>query len=322
MLLRPAVSAYAFLGAFIVGACSGNPDRQASATASRTDSSHAETPDRDRSPPPPSWDSAFGAFIGYYAGDSSVVVLLPSFADAHHADTTSFDASSANGTRVELFSAVGSVGSGVVGGLAKSSDDEGCFEFSRGHINGIGGERWAVALPAGSARPLSLRRLSSLHATDSASFVGQIVQLAGMLYAARDTEWRDAPFLVEDGAELSLSDARVIAASVMRMLPGPQHYSQNYFFVAESQQTSAGQTRDWQIAYVHPDRSNPPDTTRSGLDLEDEVGVAAAVTTRSDSMPVLLLETRGNEVNGYAAVGRAAPGRWRVVWSGPHEGGC
>jgi len=151
--------------------------------------------------------------------------------------------------------------------------------------------------------------------------VKQIEALAAELPGTRDSVWRGTPFMIDNATRLDLPDARVVAASVTQILPGEQHWAQNFFFVAESPTHSAdAKIDDWVLAYAHPGLSRTDST--SGLDREDEVGVAAAVTSASDSLPLLLLETRGNEVNGYAALARVAPGRWRVVWRGPHEGGC
>jgi hypothetical protein len=270
----------------------------------------------------PTWDPAFGNLVGYSAGDSAIVILLPSFQDARGGDTT-YDASSGNGAKLDLFGESGFVSSSTVDGLGKGSEEEGCFEFSRGRLVGPPGSKWSVALPAGVAIGLPVHDLESMHGADSAALTDRILRLFGMIPAANDTAWRSAALTIEEGTRLRLSDAAVVAARVMRMLPGPQHYAQTYFLIAESASTEKDSADpNWRIAYVHPDRSNPTDTAASGLSIEDEVGVAAAVLMKADSMPVLMLETRGNEVNGYAALGRIKPAQWKVVWTGPHEGGC
>lgn len=267
----------------------------------------------------PVWDSAFGSFVGYRNGDSTVVILLPSFSDGRSGDTT-FDASSVNGSRLDLFGSRGFVANASVAGLGKLIEEDGCFAFSRGHLSVAPVATWSVAFPAGVATGLESKDLSAMSSADSAQLVSQVMQITPLIPGALDPAWKTAPFIVEGAARLGLSDTTVIAASVLRILPGPEHYAQHYFVVGET--ASGGASGSWRLAYVHPDRSNPADSTVSGLDTEDEVGVAAAVVTKSDSRPVLLLETRGNEVNGYAALGRVGAGRWKVVWGGPHEGGC
>ena len=267
----------------------------------------------------PLWDSAFGNLVGYNAGDSSIVVLLSSFGANSGADT-SLDAAPANGAKVDLFGHSGLVGSGSLTGLGKASDEEGCFEFSRGRLKGTSPLNWAVAVPAGRARGLPLEELSHLHGADSAILVSQILRLATLIPRGDDSLWTDAKFLIEQGTRLRLSDATVITGTLTWLRPNAEHWARNYFVLGEM----PGAVRDSAsyLAYVHPNLAVSGDSAASGLDSEDEVGVATAVETTSDSRPVLFLETRGNEVNGYAALGRMAPGRWKLVWNGPHEGGC
>jgi hypothetical protein len=267
----------------------------------------------------PLWDSAFGKFVGYNSGDSTAVVLLSSFAANSGADTT-LDASPANGARVDLFGRGGLVGSATLGGLGKASDAEGCFEYSRGHVQGASQLHWHVVLPAGSARGLKLEDLSTIHGADSSELVSQIMRLASMIHHKDDSLWRDAKFSIEQGTRVELADAIVVSGSLTWLRPDAEHSARDYFVVGEAPASTPN--AGWRLAYVHPDFGVPGDSTASGLDLEDEVFVASAVETKSNSRPVLFLGTRGNEVNGYAAIGRTAPGVWRLVWNGPHEGGC
>jgi hypothetical protein len=269
------------------------------------------------------WFRGFGPLVAYANDDTMAVVLLPTFQDARLDDTT-FDAASANGVKVDLFGFSGLVDTAaVLSGFGKASYEEGCFQFSRGRVGGGFHGKWSVALPSGTARGLALERLSSLRGMDSTAFVDQIVALAAKIRGTRDTVWRGTPFMIDNATRVTLPDARVVAASVTQILPGDQHWAQNFFFVAEGPPPGSNVTtvERWLLAYAHPGRSRT-DSVTSGLDREDEVGVAAAVISAADSLPVLMLETRGNEANGYAALGRVAPGRWQVVWSGPHEGGC
>lgn len=313
------IRAISLLGAL---ACTESSHNAGAASPTKTDSATTTTT-TSISSESAGWNAAFGRFIGYNTGDSTIVVLLPSFTDGRAGDTV-FDASTANGAKVELFSGRGYAGSGTLAGLGKASYAEGCFEFSRGYVDGAMDNHWSVALPAGTAKTLPVSFLSALRGADSAALAQDILRAASMLPTAADSEWREAPFTIDEGTRLNLPGGIALFASVTRMLPGPQHYSQRYFFGVESQQHGAGAAGDrvWQLSYVHPDRSNASDITASGLSSEDEVEVVAAIETNRDSMPVLILETRGNEANGYAALGRRAPAHWRVVWNGPHEGGC
>jgi hypothetical protein len=267
----------------------------------------------------PLWDSAFGNLVGYTAGDSAIVVLLSSFAANAGADT-SLDASPANGTKVDVFGRSGLVGTATLAGLGRASDEEGCFEYSRGYLQGPSKPGWNVALPTGVATGLRLDELSNLHGADSSALVDQILRLASLIHHGEDSLWSDAKFIIEQGTRLRLPDATVITGSLSWMRPNSEHSARNYFVLGEA--PTSGADTAWRLAYVHPNLAVPGDIAASGLDSEDEVGVAIAVETKSDSRPVLFLETRGNEVNGYAALGRKSPGVWRLVWNGPHEGGC
>jgi hypothetical protein len=270
------------------------------------------------------WDSALGEFVGY-GSDTSVVVLLPSFSQGNLGDTI-FDASRANGSKVDLFGPAGLVGSGVaVAGLGKSIDEDGCFEFSRGRVP-AGQARWSVALPAGRATGIPLEALSSLQGPDSLLLADQVKALAGTAPGAEDSRWRDWPFTIENAVRFKIADATIVVASTKRILPGGQHYSETIFFVGERPASTNGIPRDrrpFVLAYSHRTAAfGNDDKDQSGLPFEDEAGVDAAVITASNARPTLMLETRGNEVNGYAALGRLAPGRWGITWLGPYEGGC
>ena len=271
---------------------------------------------RLRTPSPDAWDTAFGPLIGY-GGDSTIVVLLPEF--NYTADTT-FDAAKANGSRVDLFDGKGIVGNAVISGLGKSSDDGGCFEYSRGKLDQKN-LHWSVALPAGRATPIPMRELSELRGADSVAFVREIVALAETAPEAADSEWIGQPYMVEGAASFSLGATSVIAASGAQMISGPGHFARQFFVVGE--RAAADSAGNYTLAYRHPQGHSRPNATNvSGLDAEDEVGVDAALFMKSNSQPTMILETHGSEVNGYAALGRVAPGRWGVVWDGPHEGGC
>jgi len=318
---RPALPLLLF--AILAGCAEAPRDHAASDTASQTVAETVGKPNAPASPTnpfAPLWDSAFGNLVGYNAGDSSIVVLLASFAANVGADTT-LDASPANGTNVDLFGRTGIVGSATLAGLGKASDEEGCFEYSRGRLQGRIPLRWDVALPVGTARGLALEDLSQLRGADSAALVTQILSLGAMVRHREDSLWTDAKFVIEQATRLKLSDATVITGSLTWLRPNPEHWARDYFVLGEA--SAAGQdSGSVRLAYVHPNLGVPGDSTASGLDSEDEIGVSTAVETKADSRPVLFLETRGNEANGYAALGRIAPGRWRLVWNGPHEGGC
>ena len=265
----------------------------------------------------PRWDSAFGSFIGFGA-DSELVVLLPTFTDS--ADTTA-DASVVNSSRVDLFGLTGHIGSATVRGLGKAKNDEGCFEFSRGQIDSPR-RGWSVAFPADKASGVAVERLASLHGPDSTQLADLIKALAATVPHAQDSIWRDWPINVEDAHRFTIPGANVVVGSTSRILPGGQHYAQKLFFVGERPETAAAAT-PYRLAYSHSTAAfGIDDEAISGLPFEDEAGVDAVVTTKADSRPVILLETRGNEVNGFAALGRIAPGKWALVWLGPHEGGC
>lgn len=268
--------------------------------------------------PPPAWDSALGGFVGF-GRDSDVVALLPAFADGSRKDTTD-DASSVNGQKVDLFGMAGLVGSAVVSGLGKSNDEEGCFSYSHGRLD-AGTAQWSVALPAGRATGIPMEDLDSLRGTDSATLAADVKAVAATAPGAQDSIWRDRPFNIEYAGRFKISGATVIVASVMRMLPGAEHYAQTFFIVAERADASAAHTA-YGLAYSHPVPRSRIDTDATGLDSEDQVVVDVAVIPASSGRPTLLLQTRGNEVNGYGALGRVSPGRWAVTWSGPHEGGC
>jgi hypothetical protein len=273
----------------------------------------------------PSWDSAFGGFVGYRDDDSTIVVLLSTFSDRPTADTT-YDASTVNGTTVDLFGSDGSVHSTSLRGLGKALYEEGCFSFPRGRMTPLRVAPWSVALPAGTATSIPLRRMRSLGAEDSTKLREQILTLARSVPGALDSIWRDLPITIDDAVLFEVDGGSVVAASTTRMLADEQHNAETMFFIGErpaGTSTASASARPFTLAYSRRRASFARnDETSGGLPVEDEAGAVAAVRTKSDSRPVLMLETRGNEANGYAALGRFAPGQWRVVWSGPHEGGC
>lgn len=247
------------------------------------------------------------------------MVLLPTFRDG--ADTTA-DASAVNSSAVDLFGLTGQTGSATVSGLGKARNDEGCFEFPRGQIDSAR-PGWSVALPVDRASGVALERLAALHGTDSAQLAEQIKALAATVPRAQDSIWRDWPFNVDDAYRFLIPGASVVIGSTSRILPGGQHYAQNLFFVGERPAEGADTATPYRLAYSHSTAAfGIDDEAVSGLPFEDEAGVDAVVITKVDARPVILLETRGNEVNGFAALGRINPGRWAIVWRGPHEGGC
>ena len=323
MLLTRAAALVCVVALIGLAACSETPRVDATRDASRlqiVSTTASVNPSTAQSNSyRPLWDSAFGSLVGYSDGDTSIVVLLASFAANSGADTT-LDASPANGVKVDLFGRRGHVGSAILADLGKASDEEGCFEYSRGGLVGAPQASWNVALPVGAARGLVVEDLSELRGADSAALVDQILRLAGMIRHGDDSLWKDAKYMIEQGTRLKLSDAVVITGSLTWLRPNPEHWARDYFILGEA--AGAGPDAEWRLAYAHPNLAVPKDTTAFRLDSEDEIGVSTAVETKSDSRPVLFLETRGNEVNGYAAIARKAPGVWAVSWNGPHEGGC
>jgi hypothetical protein len=269
-------------------------------------------------------DTALGEVIGYRAGDdTSVTVLLASFAESPLPDTL-LDASAANGVKVDLFGPKGFVASAVIRGAGKAATTEGCFELPRGRISPGRGE-WEVALSSGRATGLPLVSLSELQEKDSLELTEELFRLAATAPGAQDSTWRDQKWTVERAVRFTLGDAVVVAGSTLRMIPGPDHFSETTFVVGERavSSDSLADKRPFVLAYSHRTAAfGRTDEGESGLAFEDEAGVDALVITKSNARPTLLLETRGNETNGFAALGRVAPGQWRIIWNGGSEGGC
>jgi hypothetical protein len=270
-------------------------------------------------------DTALGQVIGYRSGtDSSVAVLLASFAQSLVPDTL-LDARAANGTRVDLFGSNGFVGSAVITNAGMASNEEGCYSLPRGQISPVQ-TGWEVALPSGRATGLPLVSLSDLHGSDSSEITESLSVLAQKAPGAQDTAWHGLKFTVENGVRLVLPGVTVVAATMTRMLPGPEHFADNIFLVGERAAASPDHIDDKPelvLAYSHRTAAfGRDDWAESGLSFEDEPGVDAAVITKANGRPTFILETRGNEVNGYAALARVAPGHWKVIWNGGSEGGC
>ena len=310
MLLRSC--RLAFVPLFIAG-CTEKPPASHETPAARDSANTSTATGGQRTN---AWDSTFGAFVGY-GSDSGIVALLPSFADG--LPDSDYDARQVNGSRVDLFGERGYVASARISGVSKASEEEGCFMLPNGRLDPVP-PKWSVALPAGRATGIPVAGLGSLSGSDSVALASRIKDLAATVSHAQDSVWRELPFGIDYAGRFEVEGSAVVFAATTRILPGEQHYSQTIFFIGERPAT-ASDSVPFRLAYSHRSFGESEETT-SGLPREDEVGVAAAVLMKAGSRPTLLLETRGNEVNGFAAVRRIAPGKWAVTWVGPHEGGC